>query len=110
MNIQYCNNCGNEGHLYRQCKLPVLSYGVLLFTNDKKLLMIQRKDSISYIEFLRGKYKLGDDTYILRLLDTCSTGEIDLIWFRGYSWIEDSIDKNKEYVVFGKLNWYKNKI
>ena len=38
------------------------------------------------------------------------TGEIDLIWFRGYSWIEDSIDKNKEYVVFGKLNWYKNKI
>ena len=79
MNIQYCNNCGNEGHLYRQCKLPVLSYGVLLFTNDKKLLMIQRKDSISYIEFIRGKYKLGDDTYILRLLDTCSTGEIDLI-------------------------------
>ena len=27
----YCNNCGNEGHLYRQCRLPVLSYGVLLF-------------------------------------------------------------------------------
>ena len=38
------------------------------------------------------------------------TGEIDLIWFRGYSWIEDSIDKNKEYVIFGKLNWYKNRI
>ena len=35
------------------------------------------------------------------------TGEIELIWFRGYNWIEDSIDKNKEYVVFGKLNWYK---
>ena len=38
------------------------------------------------------------------------TGQIELIWFRGYNWIEDSIDKNKEYVVFGKLNWYKKKI
>ena len=38
------------------------------------------------------------------------TGQIELIWFRGYNWIEDSIDKNKDYVVFGKLNWYKNKI
>ena len=46
----------------------------------------------------------------LSLLFQDDTGQIELIWFRGYNWIEDSIDKNKEYVVFGKLNWYKNKI
>ena len=79
MNIIYCNNCGNEGHLYRHCKLPVLSYGVLLFTHDKKLLMIQRKDSISYIEFLRGKYKLEDKDYILKLLNCCSISEVELL-------------------------------
>ena len=33
----YCNNCGNEGHLYRHCRLPVLSYGVLCIDKDKVL-------------------------------------------------------------------------
>ena len=46
----------------------------------------------------------------LSLIFEDDTGQIELLWFRGYSWIEDSIDKNKEYVVFGKLNWYKKKI
>ena len=74
MNI-YCNNCGNEGHLYRNCKLPVLSYGILCFTDEHKVLMIQRKDSISYIEFLRGKYDLNNSSYIVDLLNTCSIEE-----------------------------------
>ena len=77
MNI-YCNNCGNEGHLYRHCRLPVLSYGIILI-NDDKLLMIQRKDSLSYIEFLRGKYELNKPEYILTLLNTCSVQERDYI-------------------------------
>ena len=44
----YCNNCGNEGHLYRHCRLPVLSFGVLCIDKDK-VLMIHRKDSLSYL-------------------------------------------------------------
>ena len=34
------------------------------------------------------------------------TGEIELIWFRGYKWIKESLKLNTPYVVFGKLNWY----
>ena len=98
MNIQYCNNCGNEGHLYRHCKLPVLSYGVLLFTNEKKLLMIRRKDSISYIEFLRGKYKLEDSEYILGLLNCCSTKEIDVISSSEGKYIGNVISDAKLFV------------
>jgi ADP-ribose pyrophosphatase YjhB (NUDIX family) len=75
----YCNNCGNIGHLYRQCKLPVLSYGVLCFTEDLKVVMIQRKDSISYIEFLRGKYRIDRIPYIQTLLNGCSLKERELI-------------------------------
>jgi len=37
--------------------------------------MIQRKDSISYIEFLRGKYDLNNSSYIVDLLNTCSIEE-----------------------------------
>ena len=70
----YCNNCGNEGHLYRQCRLPVLSYGVLCIDKDK-ILMIQRKDSLAYIEFLRGKYDIHDDEYLVKLFNGCSIGE-----------------------------------
>ena len=57
----YCNNCGNTGHYYWQCNKPYLSYGIILFKifkNIPKILMVQRKDSICYIEFIRGKYDL----------------------------------------------------
>ena len=76
---KYCNNCGSEGHFYRECNLPVLSFGVLVFSIDKKILMIQRKDSISYIEFLRGKYKLDNEEYILKLFNMCSVNELQLL-------------------------------
>lgn len=77
MNL-YCNNCGNKGHLYRQCKYPVLSYGIICI-HDTNVLMIQRKDSICYIEFLRGKYKVDNPTYIIELLNRCSVSERTLI-------------------------------
>ena len=79
MNFQYCNNCGNTGHIYRNCKLPVLSYGVLCFTEDLKIVMIQRKDSLAYIEFLRGKYRIDNLPYIQTLLNGCSLRERELI-------------------------------
>ncbi len=58
MNI-LCNNCGKQGHLFHQCKIPITSYGVIVFRSSDKgiqFLMIRRKDSFGYIGFLRGKY------------------------------------------------------
>jgi 8-oxo-dGTP pyrophosphatase MutT (NUDIX family) len=54
-----CNNCGKHGHLFHQCKLPITSYGIILFRHSSdglKFLMIRRKDSFGYIDFIRGKY------------------------------------------------------
>ena len=54
-----CNNCGKQGHLFHQCKLPITSYGVIVFRkieNITQYLMIRRKDSFGYIDFIRGKY------------------------------------------------------
>ena len=51
---KYCNNCGLKGHLYKECLNPVMSFGHIIFNKDNnKILMIQRKDSLCYIEFLR---------------------------------------------------------
>jgi len=59
-----CNNCGKQGHIFYQCKLPIISNGIILFKNyksefiknDYKFLMIRRKDSFGYIDLIRGKY------------------------------------------------------
>ncbi len=31
----YCNNCGNYGHLYKNCRHPILSYGIILYHRCK---------------------------------------------------------------------------
>ena len=85
----YCTNCGHYGHYIKNCITPVTSYGCIvikvppsydqakeLLKNDNvisgyescmkdlEFLMIQRKDSLGFIEIMRGKYKLQDIDYI----------------------------------------------
>ncbi len=92
-NVEYlkrvhCVNCGECGHVIKNCKGPITSFGIIIFKTVKnkqeeindipdvikphlnphyvcpakrvypkiKFLMIQRKDTMSYIDFLRGKY------------------------------------------------------
>jgi len=38
------------------------------------------------------------------------TGKIDLIWYRGFLWVEEKIKLETDYVIFGKLNWYGTKV
>ncbi len=72
MERKYCNNCGNLGHIYKHCRHPILSYGIILYDDSEsdniKIVMIERKDSIPYIEFLRGKYKSHTNVDYIRLL------------------------------------------
>lgn len=119
---KYCNNCGNYGHYYRQCKHPVLSYGIILFNleenKEPEIVMIERKDSISYIEFLRGKYKsIYSIDYLILLFSRFTEKEKkDIITYDFESlwnnlWIHtDTINKNvrKEYKnSFEKFNKLK---
>jgi len=87
----YCANCGERGHVVKDCERPITSFGIIAFkvsnqdaddqedkntylsdlvtsvtsassatsvTSDPKIkfLMIQRKDTIGFIDFVRGKY------------------------------------------------------
>jgi ADP-ribose pyrophosphatase YjhB (NUDIX family) len=84
----YCVNCGEKGHVVKDCHGPITSFGIIAFkvvdnnTNqihDKnsklvnilssvkqinttntypktKFLMIQRKDTMGFTDFVRGKY------------------------------------------------------
>jgi len=79
---QFCNNCGKQGHLYNQCKYPIISSGIIAFRNNTtekstrlEYLMICRKDSLGYVDFLRGKYPLYNKNYILALIDEMTITE-----------------------------------
>ena len=32
---EYCNNCGNYGHSYANCRHPILSYGIILYNYNE---------------------------------------------------------------------------
>jgi 8-oxo-dGTP pyrophosphatase MutT (NUDIX family) len=77
-----CVNCGKLGHSFRDCKDPTSSYGIIAvrFTVDEdrtfpEYLLIRRRDSLGYIDFLRGKYSLSDDTYIQTLINQMTQEE-----------------------------------
>lgn len=81
---KYCINCGLKGHIIKNCPEPITSFGIIAYKisykeneNDKsseitkkletigklnkkypviKYLMIQRKNTMGYIDFIRGKY------------------------------------------------------
>lgn len=76
---KYCNNCGFKGHYYRECKFPIMSYGIILYdntdTSNIKIVMIERKNTISFIEFLRGKYNIDNENYIQKLFDRMNITE-----------------------------------
>jgi len=86
----YCTNCGEHGHITKQCLRPITSFGAIIFrvrggwnqadsllksetaitglegipSSHLEFLMIQRRDSLGFIDILRGKYKLTDIDYI----------------------------------------------
>jgi len=71
--VDHCNNCGKYGHIYHQCKLPIISTGIIAFQRsiedgNIRYLMICRKDTLGYVDFMRGKYNIYNKDYILNIL------------------------------------------
>ena len=106
-----CNNCGKHGHLYSTCKLPIISYGIILFKqsiNGLQYLMIRRKDSFGYIDLIRGKYAPYNIPQIQRSIDEMSLDEkqrllnepFDNLW--KMLWGDNGIQHRGEGVILAK--------
>ena len=77
-NTCQCNNCGKQGHLFHQCKLAITSYGIIVCRpsiNGLQFLMLRRKDSFGYIDFIRGKYSPYNIFQIQSIVDEMSNTE-----------------------------------
>lgn len=105
-----CTNCGLDGHQYRQCTAPITSYGIIAVRNNAEVwdpsslevLMIQRRDSIGFIELLRAKYKLTDLEYIQQQLEGTTEEEREKLRTQNFHdlWVGlwgSSPKENKQY-------------
>jgi len=92
---QHCTNCGLNGHVFRSCQSPVTSYGLIAvrYRDDAvqspfsttmtsstdldsvQFLLIKRKNSLAFVEFIRGKYTVHDVAYIGSLLERMTMKE-----------------------------------
>lgn len=116
-----CNNCGKQGHLFHQCKLPITSYGIILFRyeeNKLQFLMIRRKDSFGYIDFIRGKYSLNNTDHIQGIINEMSiqekknilTENFDQLWKCMWGETYNSQYKNEEILSSKKFEILRNGI
>jgi 8-oxo-dGTP pyrophosphatase MutT (NUDIX family) len=114
-----CNNCGKQGHLFHQCKLPITSYGIILFKNTSEniqFLMIRRKDSFGYIDFIRGKYSLSNIDHIQGIINEMSISEkksilvenFECLWKSMWGDTYNSQYKNEEILSSKKFEILKN--
>ena len=144
-----CSNCGCKGHSYRYCKEPIQSLGVIVFRingieerdyswdsirdldkpeksddyidsyDNIEFLMIRRRDSLGYVEFLRGRYALSDIDFIINIFEEMTVQEKNKIKNQKFEklwcdmWLIDKVEKKgpykKEfYVSKEKFNKIKN--
>ena len=111
LNEVICSNCGERGHVFRVCTHPVSSYGILCFRIVEsasgvkpEYLMVQRKDSLGFVEFVRGKYNVDDDDYIGALFSNMTRDErtrvsnaetLDVLWSHLWREKEDTAWQHK---------------
>ena len=94
-NDLYCGNCGKNGHNYKYCLAPIISLGIVLVdkkvVDNYKYLMIQRKDTLGFVEFMRGKYSVNNINYIKKLFKIMTRNERDKIINNDFDTLWDTL-------------------
>lgn len=81
----YCINCNMNGHVYYNCKKPFLSNGIIAVKINEKdneehmFLMVKRKHTFGFIDFVRGKYSVNNKSHLLGMINEMTVGEKDKV-------------------------------
>lgn len=98
---EYCNNCGLAGHNFKECNHPKTSYGIVCVKKDEKgilnYLLICRRFSLSYIEFIRGRYKIFDSNILFNLFKHMTIYERNDILTKDFDTLWDALWINNKY-------------
>lgn len=104
-----CSNCGKKGHIYRICKEPKTSLGIITYKlcdNKISYLLIRRKFSHGYVELLRGKYNINDVEFLQRIIDEMTLEEKSNLIKNEFEelWDELWMNPNSYYYTKNQLN------
>lgn len=101
-----CKNCGTNGHIYRDCPYPIKSFGVICYkyvNNKIYYIMIQRKNSLAFMEFIKGNYKSNDLDTVKWLINSMTKDEQSLLHVKTFDsiwetiWLQSNNKNTKEY-------------
>lgn len=92
----YCMNCGSNTHELKYCIQPIKSYGIIVFNyncekEDYEYLFICRKDSLGYVEFIRGKYNEKNEDQVKRLINEMTIDEKDRLLKYDFEYLWDTL-------------------
>lgn len=113
---KYCNNCGKYGHYFRECKLPITSYGIIciqirpfplkydqmLLPSNIKFLAVRRRNTLSYVEFIRGKYKFTDIFFLKTLFSRMTITERNFIKTKTFNFLWETLWINDQFKEINK--------
>ena len=76
----FCNNCGKTGHAFHQCKTNY-RIGIIAYkeTEQGRFFVECRKDTLGFVDFMRGKYHLHDSSYIKNIIGEMTAAECEKI-------------------------------
>lgn len=86
---------------YDKKNIPFMSYGILCYkknsSGNSEILIIRRKDTIGYMEFLRGKYDVDNDEYIIQLIDYMTIDEKKkILMIKDFDKLRNMLGMNKK--------------
>jgi 8-oxo-dGTP pyrophosphatase MutT (NUDIX family) len=80
----YCNNCGLVGHTFNRCSEPITSLGLIVYRfnpikRSYEFIMINRKDSLGFVDLIRGKYNIHNIMYLQNIINEMTIEEKRMI-------------------------------
>lgn len=95
----FCGNCGKKGHIYKRCSHPIMSLGIILYRENalvgREYLMICRRNTLGFVEFMRGKYNLENYKYIYDLFSIMTKAERESIVMNNFDTLWNKLWLNK---------------
>lgn len=83
-----CRNCGKPNHHIKDCFQPKTSFGIILYkfiNRELKILLIKRRNTLGFVQFVRGQYNIKNCEYIQKLFNVMTNTEIELIKQKNFS-------------------------
>ena len=107
----FCNNCGKYGHSYKICKMPVTSIGIIAFrVNNKNIeyLMVRRKETLGFIDFMRSKFDINEKFYILNMIKQMTNSEKNMLLIKYNTYKMSNNTTNTKEKIIHLMNGVNN--